>query len=206
MAIKVERNFKVLGEVISPENVQVMAELLALKETKRLIRFMGSLAIQVHNRLYGDVVNKDVEGYVLSGSYDLVQTVAVFLCEYFGERLDDLLYVSKKGKAISIKLKCYRLIERQICAKCRRRKRSMSLEALSRSTEPRTEMSFEKPDYTGVDEIIENLNLTENNEIILNCRMSGMSYPKIGRIVNRAISTVWHSIDVMRKRYLEITQ
>lgn len=143
---------------------------------------------------------------LLSDSYDLVQTVAVFLCEHFGERLDDLLYVSKKGKAISIKLKCYRLIERQICAKCRRRKSNMSLEDISPELEPRAEISFEELDYTGIDEILGNLNLTENNEIILNCRMSGMSYPEIGRIVNRAISTVWHSIDVIRKKYLKITQ
>ena len=203
--VEVKRDFKVLGEVISPENVQVMAELLALRETKQLIGFVGNLAIQVHNRLYNDVIHKNEVGYIFSDSYDLVQSVAVFLCEHFGEYITDYLYTAKNGKIVTIQMQCYRLIERQICTKLRRRKTDISLDALTRATEPRTEISFEKQDYTKFDEIITQMNLTENNEVILNCRMSGMSYPEIGRIVNRAISTVWHSIDVMRKRYLEIT-
>lgn len=200
--VEVKRDFRVLGEVISPDNVQVMAELLALRETKQLIGFVGNLAIQLHNRLYNDVIHKNEVGHILSDSYDLVQSVAVFLCEHFGEHITDYLYTSKNGKVVTIQMQCYRLIERQICTKARRRKTDTSLENLSK--EPKTE-SAEEQDYTRLDEIIEKLNLTENYKIILNCRMAGLSFPEIGRIVNRAISTVWHSIDVMRKRYIEIT-
>ncbi len=205
MAKEIERNFKVLREIISPENVQVMAELLALSETKHLIGYMGSLAEQIHNRLCYDVFRKGEVNYTISDSYDLVQTVAVFLCEHFGERLNDLLYTSKNGKRITIQTYCCRLIERQICTKARRRKTDFSLENLYERLQPRAELR-EEQDYSKFDELLSQMNLTENNEIILNCRMAGMSYSEIGRIVGRAISTVWHSIEVIRKRYLEIMQ
>ena len=37
----VKRDFKVLTEKTSPENIVVMAELIAMRETKTLIGFMG---------------------------------------------------------------------------------------------------------------------------------------------------------------------
>ena len=42
---EVKRDFKVLAEKISPENVLMMSELLAIKETKTLTCFMGSFRV-----------------------------------------------------------------------------------------------------------------------------------------------------------------
>ena len=80
-----KRDFKVLAEKISPENILIMSELLAIKETKTLIRFMSRHAVIAHAKLCKDVFCKDTRGYVLSDCYDIVQSVAVFLCEHFGE-------------------------------------------------------------------------------------------------------------------------
>lgn len=206
MAIKVEikRDFKVLGKVISPENVQVMAELLALSETKHLIGFMGSVAEQIHNRLCTDIIKKYENGYALSDSYDLVQIVAVFLCEHFGKHIKDFLYV-KNGRKMTIELHCLRLIQRQIATKCRRRKTDISLENISPELEPRAGIR-EDADYSKYDEIIAQFNLSEYRAIILNCRMAGMSYHEIGKIVDWNHSTVRYSLLVIRKKYLEISQ
>ena len=125
---EVKRDFKVLAEKISPENVLVMSELLAIKETKTLTRFMGSLAEKAHEKLCCDVFLKDLRGYVLSDCYDMVQSVAAFLCEHFGEYLDDFLYISNRGKRISIKVECYLIIERALCGRYRTAKRCISLE------------------------------------------------------------------------------
>ena len=54
-----------------------------------------------------DIFCKDKLGYTLSDSYDLVQNVALFLCNHCGEYLDDFLYISAKGKPITIKMECY---------------------------------------------------------------------------------------------------
>ena len=43
--VEVKRDFKVLREVISPENVLVMAELITIKQTKCLIGYIGTSAI-----------------------------------------------------------------------------------------------------------------------------------------------------------------
>lgn len=52
MAKLVRTNFKVLDEVISSENVQEMAELLAFKETKWLMSKLGEFASITHRNLY----------------------------------------------------------------------------------------------------------------------------------------------------------
>ena len=48
---------------------------------------------------------------------DLVQSVAVFLCEHYGEYLDDFLYISKRGKRITIKIECCLIVTRMLCRK-----------------------------------------------------------------------------------------
>ena len=203
----VRTNFKVLNEIISPENVLEMAEILSLKETKWLTSYAGEFAVKVNHKLYSDVINKNNDGYVLSDSYDIVQTVAVFLCEHFGDHLDDYYCTTKKGKVVTIKIYCYRLINRVIGTKYRRLIRDISLEALTRKTEPRTELkAFEEDSQKAVDNTISQLGLNEYYETILNCRMAGMSFPEIGRIVGRQISTVWVALNKIKTIYINTIQ
>ncbi len=129
MVTEVKREFKVLREIISPENVQVMAELITIKQTKTLIGYIGSDAITAHEKVYIDVMHKNDEGYVLSDYYDLVQDVALFLCEHFGKYLDDYLYTSKKGKAVTIKAECYYIIKRELYNRYRIGVKNITLEA-----------------------------------------------------------------------------
>lgn len=74
---KVIRNFKVLTEKISPDNVAVMAELIAMKETKILISYLGYHAEKAHKNLCRDIFDKHEPGYIFSDSYDFVQSVAL---------------------------------------------------------------------------------------------------------------------------------
>ena len=59
-------------------------------------------------------------------------------------------------------------------------------------------------DYSHCDEIVENLNLTDNMRTALECRMAGLSYPEIGRILGRVQSTVYEYFTKMRARYTAI--
>ncbi len=80
--------------------------------------------------------------------------------------------------------------------------RSVSLEDLTPASEPSTEIKEEvKEDYTQCDKIVESLNLTDNMRIALECRMAGLSYPEIGRILGRVQSTVYEYFTKMRSRY-----
>lgn len=55
-------------------------------------------------------------------------------------------------------------------------------------------------DYEQCDKIVDSLNLTKNMRVALECRMSGLSYPEIGRILERAQATVYEYFIKMRQR------
>ena len=206
----VKRDFKVLTEKISPENVEVMAELIAMRETKTLIGFMGYHAEKAHKKLCKDIFCKDKPGYTLSDSYDLVQSVALFLCDHCGEYLDDLLYVSKKGKQITIKMECYLIITRMLSKRYRLMQKYQSLEGvkeigeISCMEETETEYQQESKEDSLKEQMTAALNLTENMSFALDCRMSGMSYPEIAKRLSRAVSTVYEYFEKMRARYTAI--
>lgn len=197
-----KRDFKVLAEKIAPDNVLIMAELLAIKETKTLVKFIGQHAIRAHAVLCTDVFCKDMPDYTLSDNYDIVQSVAAFLCEHCGEYLDDFLYISKRGKNISIKVESYLIVTRMLCEKYRFRQRYISLERIIKKLEYDTETAEE--DYSLVDAVIASLNLTENMNLALEYRMSGMSYPSIAKMLSRATSTIYEYFEKMRARYTSI--
>ena len=210
MKEKVKRDFKVLTEQISPENIEVMAELIAMRETKTLIGFMGYHAEKAHKKLCKDIFCKDMPEYVLSDSYDLVQSVALFLCGHCGKYLDDFLYISEKGKQITIKMECYLIITRMLSKRYRLMQKYQSLEAakgkgeISCMEETETEYQQESKEDSLIDEITAALNLTENMSFALDCRMSGMSYPEIAKRLSRAVSTVYEYFEKMRARYTAI--
>lgn len=205
-----KRNFKILREIISPVNVQYMAELIAIKQTKTLIGYIGQDAITAHEKVYIDVMHKDNDGYVLSDYYDLVQDVAVFLCEHFGKYLDDYLYTSKKGKAVTIKAECYYIIKRELYRRYYVNGKNISLEAFRYvrdnkdfipTSDEETEASYER-----VDKIIALMNLGEKHLIVLNGRMNGISNAQLAIILHCTIGGVHGFRNVMKKRYNKVMQ
>ena len=76
-----------------------------------------------------------------------------------------------------------------------------SLERINMKIESMAEKT-EEEDYTIVDAVVASLSLTENMNLALDYRMSGMSYPDIGRMLSRATSTVYEYFIKMRQRYL----
>lgn len=82
---------------------------------------------------------------------------------------------------------------------------NVSLEALKPTSEPYNEMQEETvQDYATYDTIVESLNLTENMRIDLKCRIKGLSYPEIGRVLSRTQSTVFEYFIKMCQRYIAI--
>ena len=83
--------------------------------------------------------------------------------------------------------------------------RNVSLETLTPASEPYTETQEEtEQDYTTYAAIVESLNLTENMRIALECRIKGLSFPEIGRVLSRAQSTVFEYFIKMRQRHIAI--
>ena len=202
---KEKKSFSILKEEISQNNVLTMAELIAISETRYLIGYMGYPMQKMHADLYVDILRKNDLGYVFSDSYDLVQEGALFLCEHYGKHLNDVVGYSKKGKPITIEIACIRKMTKLINRKTSSYYHNVSLEALKPASEPYNEMQEETvQDYATYDAIVESLNLTENMRIALECRIKGLSYPEIGRVLSRAQSTVFEYFIKMRQIYIAI--
>lgn len=198
-------DFSVLKEEISPNNVLKMAELIAFMELRFQIGYLGSLAQKMYADLYGDIKHKNELGYMLSDSYDLVQEGVLYLCEHYGKHLNDVICYNKKGKPITIEIVCIRKMMKLIHRRTSDYYRSVSLEALTPVSEPSYEIKEEvTQDYTLYEKIVSSLNLTENMRIALECRVKGLSYPEIGRILSRAQATVYEYFIKMRQRYMAI--
>ena len=174
-------DFSVLKEEISQNNVLAMAELITIMEVRFQIGYVGSRMQKMYADLYADLKNKNKLGYVLSNSYDLVQEAALFLCDYYGKHLNDVIGYNKKGKPITIEIACIKKIMKIINRKTSDCYRTVELDALTPASEPRCEIIEEvEQDYTEYENVVKNLNLTENMRIALECRIKGLSYPEIG--------------------------
>lgn len=196
-------DFSIMKEEISQNNVLEMAELIAFMELRFQIGYQGIRMQRMYANLYADIKHKNELGYTLNDSYDLVQEGALYLCEHFGKYLHDVIGYSKKGKKITIAIACIRKMMKLINLKTRDYYRSVSFDALTPASEPSCEIQEEiKQDYSNYDKIVESLNLTENMRIALECRVKGLSYPEIGRVLSRAQATVYEYFIKMRQRYI----
>ena len=199
------RNYDVFKETISESNILAMAEQLAMYETRFLIGYMGSRMQKIYADLCVDIRRKNDIDHTYSDSYDLVQECALFLCNHYGKRLNNVLTHDKNGKAITIKIACIRAMSKLITRKTSDYFRSVSLDALTPVSEPSCDIEEDvAKDYTAYDSIVANLNLTDNMRIALECRQNGLSYPEIAAILDRAQSTVFEYFIKMRQRYMAI--
>lgn len=199
------KNYDVFKETISQDNVLAMAEQLAMYETRFLIGYMGSRMQKIYADLCVDIKRKTDINHTYNDSYDLVQECALFLCNHYGRRLNDILAYDKKGKAITVKIACIRAMFKLITRKTSDYFRSVSLDALTPISEPSCELEEDiVQDYTVYDSIVDSLNLTDNMRIALECRQNGLSYPEIAAILERAQSTVFEYFIKMRQRYVAI--
>jgi hypothetical protein len=198
-------NFNVMHEEITRNNVLAMAECIAFTEVRFVTSLAGGKLQRMYSDLYADIKHKNNPNHIFSDGYDFVQTAALFLCEHFGKHLSDIMFYNKKGKAITIQILCGRQVLKAINRKTTAYKRNVSLDALTPVSEPKTEIKEEvKQDYTVYDKIVDSLNLTDNMKTALECRIAGLSYPEIGRILGRVQSTVFEYFIKMRQRYTAI--
>ncbi len=200
-----QRDFNLLKETISPQNVQVMSELITIQEIKFLIGYIGAPMITMRNNLLKDFYYKSEPNYQISDSYDLVQECTLFLCKHFGKKLSDVHHIDKKGRKITIEMQAIRCMNKLINRQSRSAKTEISLDVLIERNTPIVEIPVENNnDYSNVDRIIKNLNLNETQALALECRMNGMSYPEIASVINRAISTSYDMLKFIQKRYRSI--
>ncbi len=198
-------DFNILKEEISPNNVLAISEIIAFTQTRFLIGYMGNRMQKIYADLYADIKHKNDINHVFSDGYDLIHEGVLYLCEHYGEHINDVVGYNKKGKQITIRSMCIKKVMKLINRKTRDYYRHADIENITPEDEPLIELKEEVDyDYTHCDEIVESLNLTDNMRTALECRMAGLSYPEIGRVLARAQSTVFEYFIKMRQRYMAI--
>ncbi len=155
--------------------------------------------------LYADIKHKNDINHIFSDGYDMVHEGVLFLCEHYGEHIHDVIGVNKKGKQVTLRMMCIKKMMNLINRKSSDYYRNKCVDSLAPEDEPLIELKEEVDyDYSQCDEIVKNLNLTDNMRTALECRMAGLSYPEIGRILGRVQSTVYEYFVKMRQRYMAI--
>lgn len=93
--------------------------------------------------------------------------------------------------------------------KCRRIKTDISYESIQEidlstiKTDDSCEADREEG-YETVENIISKLGLSERHLAVLECRMNGMSYPQIAKVIQRATGTAYDYMKTIQRHYTAI--
>ena len=104
------------------------------------------------------------------------------------------------SECYSIKMMCYKIVTKALGEKYRRYKSDIPIDGMNLKVEMEEPVDNEEL-YKKVDEIISRLKLSETHLTVLSYRMSGASFPKIGKIINRSSSTAYDYLQTVRRRY-----
>lgn len=85
-----------------------MGELLALSALKFMCEH--KMLHRMYANLARDIDYKDLDGYVLTDSYDLAQEAALFLCGYMGKSVFNTCIDPKNGKTYAIRRMCSKIL------------------------------------------------------------------------------------------------
>ena len=188
---------------ISEHNVMRMGELLALNALRVMCRYEN------FHGMYADIVRdiqyKDLEGYILTDSYDLAQEAAMFLCGYIGKNVYDTCIETKSGKTYTIRRLCSKVVCHKIYEILKIRKNTERAEDLHKSIEPYVLLEEKKEtDYTKYDEILSKLNLTKEEKETIDGYMAGISVTQQAKLFNVYNSTIWRRRKRVQDKYLAI--
>ena len=168
-------------EVISAENVKLMGEMIALQALRTVKKFDMKVADKLYIGLIKDLHHMGEMDYIVSDGYDVAQTAICFLYQFVGHTANEIYGKDRKGKEITIKLACYREVDRFIrLLRNRPDRRGTIVESIDFTNykalpmDPVNCFEHEQTDYTKYDELVDALQLSALELAILNCYMNGM--------------------------------
>ena len=198
---------ELFAEPISAENVKLMGEMIALQAFRTVKKFDMKVADRLYIGLIKDLHHMSEIDYIVSDGYDVAQTATCFLYQYAGRKATEICGKDKRGKELSIKLTCYREVDRFIDSLRNRLDRHGAIEYIDFTDykalpmDPVNCFEQEQRDYSKYDKLVAALQLSTSEIAILNCYMNGMRqaevYTELG--INRG--TINHRKASIRKRY-----
>ena len=167
-------------EPISAENVKLMGEMIALQALRTVKKFDIKVADRLYIGLIKDLHHMGEIDYIVSDGYDVAQTAICFLYQYAGRKATEICGKDKRGKELTIKLACYREVDRFIDSLRNRSDRRGAIEYIDFTDykalpmDPVNCFEKEQTDYSKYDELTETLQLSALELAILNCYMNDM--------------------------------
>ena len=198
---------ELFAEPISSDNVKLMGEMIALQALRTVKKFDMKVADRLYIGLIKDLHHMCEVDYIVSDGYDVAQTAICFLYQFTGRKASEIYGKDRKGKEISIKLACYREVDRFVDSLRNRSDRRGSIEYIDFTDykalpmDPVNCFEKEQTDYTKYDELVEALQLSSLELAILDCYMNGMKQAEVCAELGINRGTINHRKASIRKRY-----
>ena len=196
------------AEPISAENIKLMGEMIALQALRTHKKFDMKVADRLYIGLIKDLHHMGEIDYIVSDGYDVAQTAICFLYQYVGHTVHEIYGKDRKGKEISIKLACYREVDRFInLLRNRPDRRGTVVESIDFTDykalpmDPVNCFEHEQTDYTKYDELVGTLQLSALELAILNCYMNDMMQSEVCAELGIGRGTIYHRKVSIRQRY-----
>ena len=198
---------ELFNEPISAQNVKLMGEMIALQALRTVKKFDMKVADRLYIGLIKDLHHMGEIDYIISDGYDVAQTAICFLHQFAGRKTSEIYGKDRKGKEISIKLACYREVDKFIDSLRNRSDRHGAIEYIDFTDYKALPMNpvncfeQEQTDYTKYDELVGALQLSALELAILNCYMNGMKQAEVCAELGINRGTINHRKASIRKRY-----
>ncbi len=195
------------AEPISDKNVKLMGEMIALQALRTIKKYDMKISDRLYIGLIKDLHHMNETGYIVSDGYDVAQTAICFLYQYVGHTVHEIYGKDRKRKEITIKLACYREVDRFIDSLRNRSDRRGQIESIDFTDykalpmDPVNCFEHEQTDYTKYDEIIEALQLSALELAILNCYMNKMVQSEVCAELGIGRGTINSRKASIRRRY-----
>ena len=201
---------ELFAEPISAENVKLMGEMIALQALRTVKKFDMKVADRLYIGLIKDLHHMSEIDYIVSDGYDVAQTATCFLYQFAGRKVTEIYGKDRRGKGISIKLACYREVDRFIDSLRNRSDRRSAIEYIDFTDykalpmDPVNCFEKEQTDYTKYDELVEALQLSSLELAILDCYMNGMRQAEVCAELGIGRGTINHRKASVRRRYYSL--
>ena len=199
---------ELFAESISAENVRLMGEMIALQALRTIKKFDIRVADKCYIGLIKDLHHINEVGYIVSDGYDVAQTAICFLYQFVGRKVSEIYGKDRKGKEITIKLACYREVNRFIdLLRNRPDRRGTIVESIDFTdskalpADPVNCFEHEQTDYAKYDELIGALQLSALELAILDCYMNGMVQSEVIAALGIGRGSVNYRKAQIRQRY-----
>ncbi len=195
------------AEPISAENVKLMGEMIALQALRTVKKFDMKIADRLYIGLIKDLHHMGEIDYTVSDGYDVAQTATCFLYQFTGRKVSEIYCKDRKGKEITIKLACYREVDRFIDSLRNRPDSHKQVEYIDFTDykalpmDPVNCFEHEQTDYSKFDELVGALQLSALELAILNCYMNGMKQGEVCAELGIGRGTINHRKASIRQRY-----